>query len=64
MKTCPSCRATDQPDNANFCSHCGAPLAGAAALATTGEAAQPADSATGLSGNLAGVPYRIVGYEM
>lgn len=64
--TCPSCRATDLPDSARFCTHCGTPLAAlqSAAGAAVPEAAEPADSASGLGGSLAGVPYRIAGYEM
>ncbi|HZT73902.1 MAG TPA: TIGR00266 family protein [Terriglobales bacterium] len=63
--TCPNCHAGDLPESAKFCVHCGTPLAAMqSAAASSLEAAEPADTASGLSGSLAGVPYRIVGYEM
>ncbi len=51
MSTCPACHATALPDEARFCPRCGAPLSAAPATA-------------GAAGQLAGVPYSVVGYEM
>ncbi|MGH9489487.1 MAG: TIGR00266 family protein [Terriglobales bacterium] len=56
MKTCPACQAGGQPDSAQFCSRCGAPL--------TSSVAAGSALAVNAAGQLAGVPYQVVGYEM
>ncbi|MGH9534023.1 MAG: TIGR00266 family protein [Terriglobales bacterium] len=50
MTSCPACHAAGLPEDARFCTRCGAPL--------------PALATANAAGQLAGVPYQVVGYEM
>ncbi len=50
---CPKC-GTENPEEAKFCSKCGAGL-GAAATPTEGAAKPEAKSSTGMSANVAGL---------
>lgn len=60
MSLCPACHQTVAAD-ARFCAHCGAALAPSPAARP---AAAPPDTTAPTTGTLAGVPYRIVGFEM
>lgn len=67
--TCPTCGAALPSDGGNFCTRCGSPLrtvapAGGAGSGAGASLTEPADAAQGPGGQLAGVPYRVVGYEM
>lgn len=49
MATCPKC-GSEIPDNAKFCSHCGAPIAAGTAAGEAQQAADAAQQAAGAAG--------------
>lgn len=57
---CPKC-GTENPDEAKFCSKCGAELGGVA-TPSGGEAEPAAESSTGLSANVAGLLCYVAGW--